>query len=609
VGDRTIAPGTDAYRSALAAPLCRWGDSLRMVFFISGVTVELAFESVDGTAVLTVTAVNGWTADVPVALRLALGWRTEGIGSTDTGRLWHETNLAPPAFSEIAGYDGPEQSLSCTLPDQPSKVSIVSNADLAARSAWDFPIIPSLNLTGDKGVLLFWPAKDLAPNEFIRVRVLLAPGEAGAVALSQNDIHLRNFSVSPSSDFELRTRKISLEVGNSGPAADLDAMVLFALEGAPLAIRFLPIRVEWNRTAHAGFDWLPPEAGNYTVHVMLPFFNDRDPADNLRSRAADVRVNPYRYILKFSSGDVRDDYRTYAGAKFKVQVYVYNSGFAPDTIRISVEGVPDHWTALLSSNTASLEPNRIAYIWLSVQPSYVAGNGTYGFNIFGTSQSSGEVQVLLMVVEIVPPPPPASGHAAPSQNLVLGNGSVPPATTLRPYAAPDRSPATWFSGGDRGRTAFAVLGGLGIAVAVIIFGVAIYQASNLRTINVMRRIIKRALYGLTTGDEYRQTVFAAYKKMCSHLERYGFSREEHVTPREFARALKLALPLDTRSIRMLTGLFEEARYSNHKIGPGDRKAAIDGLIHIERELDQLTTFEEQPSRWTRLRKRMGLGEA
>jgi len=314
--------------------------------------------------------------------------------------------------------------------------------------------------------------------------------------------------------------------------------------------------------------------------------------------------------MSFSTSDVISTYKAYPGARFKVQLYIYNTGFESDAYNVSVLGVPDDWTALLSNNNLSLEPNRIAYIWLTIQPSYTAPNGTYAFNIIGKSTSTFERQSLVEMVEIGPPPPPEASYTPPGyQRLLPGNGSNPPPVAIRPYKPPDVSGAGWFAQGDRSRMAYGALGVLGVAIVVLALAVAVYQASNLHTISVLRKIIKRALYGLVTGDEYRMIIFGAYKKMCAHLEKFGYTREEHVTPREFSRALKLALPLDTRSIKMLTKLFEEARYSDHEMGEEGRQAAIESLRYIESELDKLTSFVEEEGRLSRLRKRIGLGEA
>ncbi len=610
VGQDTIAPGTDAFLNSLALPLRERDSSLRMVFGDGGVMVEEAFEAVQATAVLTVTAVNEGNASVMVALRCALDLDAGQLATGDLGAFQCETSFSPGTFTQITGWNGSSEAFSCAMPDPPALVKVASRADAAVGSAWDYPIDASLNLTRRSGILLFWPERALGVGEYLRVRVLLSQGPSETLALSENALTVKMLAVTPLRAIEQAARLVTLEVGNSGPAADVEATVLFMLGDRPFSMRFLPLHVEWNATAVTDFEWLPASAGNYTVSVILPFFDARDPAGNMLTQKAEVLPNPYRFILKFSNGDVTGQYRTYGGTRFKVQIFVFNTGFAADSYTVAIDGLPDCWTAQLSSNHAALDPDRVSFIWLTFHPDSATPLGTYAFNIIATSNATGETRTLLEAVVITAPPPAGTnGTPVNYQNLIPGNGVVPPPGGTRPYAAPDSPNGGWFAEGDRSHTAFAALSILGVITAVMILIVAFYQASREYTFNVLRRIIKRALYGLLTGDEYRMIIFDAYRKMCAHLERYGFTREEHVTPREFARALKLALPLDTRSIRALTRLFEEARYSDHAFGAEDREAAIGSLRYIEQELDKLTTFSERASPFQRLRRRIGFGEA
>src|SRR5512137_187092 len=84
VSDQVQAPGTEAYRSALVAPLHRAGDTLTMVFYEDGVLTELAYQAAGATAVLTVTTVNRWVTAVNVTYRCALGILGQKIGTGPT---------------------------------------------------------------------------------------------------------------------------------------------------------------------------------------------------------------------------------------------------------------------------------------------------------------------------------------------------------------------------------------------------------------------------------------------------------------------------------------------------------------------------------------------
>ena len=610
IADSILAPGTDAYRSALVAPLHRAGDAITMVFYENGVLTELAYQAAGGSAVLTVTTVNRWSTGVNVTYRCALGLLDLEIGTGPTGILQNETTLSMGEGSQLSGYFAGIDRLSCVMPETPEAVKVVSTPEAALEPGWDVDVNGSRPLAEDTGVAIFWPRQTLAPGAFCRVRLLLSAGPAQAVAVPHNDLRIEALEVSPGVGYQHDNRRVAFAVGNGGPAAVCQATVLFQLEGVPFSMMFCPLEIGWNRAIRTEARWAPDSAGNYTVVLVLPLYNDREPADNLRTASASVVVDPFQFVMKFTTSETASYYKTYAGARFKVQLFIHNTGLEPDTYNITVRGVPDRWIANLTNVNFSLEPGKQGYFWLTVQPAHDAPNGTYWFNIYGRSMATGERQSLVETVEIGPPPPAGVNYTSPGyQALLPSNGTTPPPVEIRPYPKPESSAVGWFAQGDRSRQAFTGLSVLAVALAAAVLGAAIYQASRAHTINVLRRIIKRALYGLVTGDEYRLIIFDTYKKMCAHLEKLGYTREDHVTPTEFSRALKLALPLDTRSIRMLTKLFEEARYSDHELSEADRKEAIESLEYIESELDTLTTFIEEEPRLARLKRRMGMGEA
>lgn len=610
VDDRAIAPGTEAYRKALVAPLHYTGDTLAMVFYDEGVLTEIAYRAAGGTAVLTVTTVNRWLETANVTFRCALHIQGLGLWTCQTGLLRNETAFSPGAFTHLAGLAGGTEAFSCVIPVAPEAVKAASSPAAVLDSEWHVGVNGAIPLGEEAGVAVFWPQLTILPGEFYRVRLLLSAGPPEAVAVPQSDISMDQLGVDPVTAHENDARRVVFSVASLGPSVDLEATVLFMLEGIPFSTVFCPLRLEWNRTVWTQLDWNPATAGNYTVVVLLPLADDRSPADNLLAQAADVRVDPYEFTLRFSTSEHNSTYSSFPGARFKVQLYVRNTGVLPDSYDLSLKGVPEGWKASLSSANMSLEAGKLSYFWLTVQPSERARNGSYGIQIRALSGASGEMRRVNETVEIGPPPPPGN-YTAPAgyQRLPPGNGSNPPPVEIRPYPPPDTSGAGWFAQGDRSRLAFSALGVLAVAAAAAFLGVALYQASRAHAISVFRRIIKRALYGLATGDELRLVIYETYKRMCAHLEKLDYTREDHVTPTEFARALRLALPLDTQSIRMLTELFEEARYSNHRLGDSDRQAAIECLRHVESELDKLTTFVDEEPRMARLKRRLGMGEA
>lgn len=97
-------------------------------------------------------------------------------------------------------------------------------------------------------------------------------------------------------------------------------------------------------------------------------------------------------------------------------------------------------------------------------------------------------------------------------------------------------------------------------------------------------VVTRTLLDLEAGGDFRTAVMACYQRMCSLLERKGVARQETLTPREIEGRALAELGLSQASVDDLTGLFEEARYSDHEIGPAQRDRARECLNAIRREL-------------------------
>ena len=98
-------------------------------------------------------------------------------------------------------------------------------------------------------------------------------------------------------------------------------------------------------------------------------------------------------------------------------------------------------------------------------------------------------------------------------------------------------------------------------------------------------VVTRTLLDLEAGEDFRTAVMACYQRMCSLLETRGVARQEALTPREIEGRALAELGLSQGSVDDLTGLFEEARYSDHEIGPAQRDRARDCLTAIRRELE------------------------
>ena len=96
--------------------------------------------------------------------------------------------------------------------------------------------------------------------------------------------------------------------------------------------------------------------------------------------------------------------------------------------------------------------------------------------------------------------------------------------------------------------------------------------------------VDRALLDLDSAADYRTAVLACYQRMCRLLEKRGLRGQEVLTPREIETRALSQLGLSSESVDRLTGLFEEARYSHHAVGPAHREGAVRSLTAIRTEL-------------------------
>ncbi|MBI4394299.1 MAG: DUF4129 domain-containing protein [Euryarchaeota archaeon] len=97
-------------------------------------------------------------------------------------------------------------------------------------------------------------------------------------------------------------------------------------------------------------------------------------------------------------------------------------------------------------------------------------------------------------------------------------------------------------------------------------------------------ILKRAEGQLVAGSEYVATILAAYRALVEYLRKYGYAVTPDLTAQEFSVAVKAAFPVDETRLDEFIGLFEEARYSAHEIGPAERQRAISAFRAVQRGL-------------------------
>jgi hypothetical protein len=96
-----------------------------------------------------------------------------------------------------------------------------------------------------------------------------------------------------------------------------------------------------------------------------------------------------------------------------------------------------------------------------------------------------------------------------------------------------------------------------------------------------RMVVQRAARDLRLAGDYRETILNCYRQMCHVLSLHGFQIRLHDTASEFSNSVSTKLGLGGDSVRYLTFLFEEARYSDHQIDNTKRAKALNQLESLE----------------------------
>lgn len=133
---------------------------------------------------------------------------------------------------------------------------------------------------------------------------------------------------------------------------------------------------------------------------------------------------------------------------------------------------------------------------------------------------------------------------------------------------------------------------------LLILGTAAGLAISLRrrrqaALDEMAGIFSYTAELLAAGDEIREAIFNCYESLCNILMRHGFLRRDFETVREFEMAIRKALPISEQALVALDRIFEEARYSSHRLGDGHRQNAQHALSMVLQEIDDLQEVPER----------------
>ena len=96
--------------------------------------------------------------------------------------------------------------------------------------------------------------------------------------------------------------------------------------------------------------------------------------------------------------------------------------------------------------------------------------------------------------------------------------------------------------------------------------------------------LDESLDALRAEPDPRRAVIAAYARLERVLGSHGFARRPDETPEEYLTRILDRLRVDSTSVRRLTDLFTEAKFSRHVVDATMKEDAIDALSSVRDEL-------------------------
>ncbi len=192
---------------------------------------------------------------------------------------------------------------------------------------------------------------------------------------------------------------------------------------------------------------------------------------------------------------------------------------------------------------------------------------------------------------ITPDPPvvrPKPGDPGHDPNLPDRDTDLDPSTSNPTGDGPSTDGAGGSGMGNLGNIWPIIIG----LILILIIGMY-YLSWRTQHIDELAEVAERAEERLSKIEDKREfdairlEIFEAYKSMLKIMQRYDFIREPSETPREFKKDIMSALPITETNIGALTGIFEEARYSDHVLDLTTRDEAIKSFRELKFELRSL----------------------
>jgi hypothetical protein len=163
-----------------------------------------------------------------------------------------------------------------------------------------------------------------------------------------------------------------------------------------------------------------------------------------------------------------------------------------------------------------------------------------------------------------------------------------------------------FGGGSRGLTDDSGRAGseyrpefewsaVAILAVVVLVGLAVWRLSLQRQVgrfagdgeelmSALALVLDDTLDDLRAEKDPRRAVIAAYARLEHVLAAFGLPRRQAETPQEYLERILPRLELERGSVRRLTDLFTQAKFSLHEIDAGMKGEAIEALTLARDEL-------------------------
>ena len=136
---------------------------------------------------------------------------------------------------------------------------------------------------------------------------------------------------------------------------------------------------------------------------------------------------------------------------------------------------------------------------------------------------------------------------------------------------------------------------LGVLAAAALFATAYYVYRRLGWGRRPEELLVEMLDKGWISDKYRKTIFKVYTRMLSQMREMGHPRRDAWTVHEYEAWLQRRLALDMRSLKLLTLIFEEARYSAHRLdGTASKRAVVNYRRIIDSVAPQEPGYSELP---------------